>query len=261
MPENTKNLLALLHTESPDNADFINATIAAYGQVSKVAGQLEAHFGATRKAPPHQVYKPFADNFTIFINNIQKLADITDGASQSVDVLTGLRNQSAMLPDLEREQNRFERQGQSFIIALLKVNGFAELAAKNIEQGNSLLIKVAEKITKTLRPYDDAYRLNDNTFLLCLKQTNVQEGTPVIKRLDTQFKGDEYIVQLEKTLQSDEIKLSLSSSIAEPATGTKIPELLESLRQEMKIYVNQEGFILEHNEISPLQKLIQEKNV
>jgi diguanylate cyclase (GGDEF)-like protein len=89
-----------------------------------------------------------------------------------------------MRDDLTRELSRFQRSGKPFCLALMDIDYF-----KNVndtyghENGDRVLSAVANHTSRSLRPFDDAWRWGGEEFLLCLKEADLSAGVLALERV------------------------------------------------------------------------------
>lgn len=104
-------------------------------------------------------------------------------AASGLDLLTGLRSRVGLLEDLAREHNRFMRNGRSFCVAMMDIDHFKTVNdTYGHDAGDHVLASVADYISRSFRPFDDAYRLGGEEFLVCLKEVDLATGLKVLDR-------------------------------------------------------------------------------
>jgi diguanylate cyclase (GGDEF)-like protein len=105
-------------------------------------------------------------------------------AASGLDFLTGLRSRVGLKEDLMREHSRFTRTGKPFCIAMMDIDHFKKINdAHGHDAGDRVLAAVADHISRGLRPFDDAYRMGGEEFLLCLKEADQANGIAILERL------------------------------------------------------------------------------
>ncbi len=83
------------------------------------------------------------------------------------DMLTGLPNRLRFMRELDAAIARAQRQGGSFALHFVDLDGFKrvnDLAGHTV--GDEVLIEVAQRMRKTLRPYDVPARLGGDEFVV-----------------------------------------------------------------------------------------------
>ena len=107
-------------------------------------------------------------------------------ASSALDPLTGLRNRNGMLDDLTREYVRFMRMGAPFCLAVMDIDHFKKINdTYGHDAGDVTLAAVANHCSRSVRAYDDVYRLGGEEFLICLKEADLTQGMIVLERMRT----------------------------------------------------------------------------
>lgn len=193
--------------------------------------------------------------FEEFLHHTRRLERDVMLEDSGIDTLTGLRSYTVLEKDLGRELERLARQGKAFSLALVRIDNFEELKKENSQEiSNGYLKLVAELIKKSMRSFDDAYRLETNEFALSLKQANMNGGFKALERLKRELEKSRATCNLGGKI----IPLTLSSCIAEPLPGDNLKELLQNLRQDLDKSGKAEGSVLEYFEMSPLQRFIKE---
>lgn len=105
-------------------------------------------------------------------------------AASDLDPLTGLRTRLTMAQDLEREISRTARSKRPFYLAILDIDHFKTINdTYGHENGDRVLVAIADQISRGLRGHDDAYRIGGEEFLLCLKETDAAGCAVVLERL------------------------------------------------------------------------------
>ncbi len=150
-------------------------------------------------------------------------------AASGLDLLTGLRSRVGLQEDLVREHSRYMRTAKPFCIAMMDIDHF-----KNIndtyghEAGDHVLAAVADHITRSLRPFDDAYRLGGEEFLLCLKESDLAVGLTILERLRSGLE------KLSITLaDGTPIKVTSSFGLTSSAHDIAIEEMLQRADQAL----------------------------
>ncbi len=207
-----------------------------------------------QKKPEVSEFDKFSTLYFAFINNLRRLEKDSVMEDSGIDVLTGLRSKNALHEDFERELERLARRGKSFCLALARIDHYEELAAQHgRDHAREYTQAVAEFIKKSIRSFDDGYRLGSGEFLLSLKQADITGGVAALERLK------KILVQgnLSIKLNDDTRALTMSCCIAEPIPGDNIEALIEHLRLDLDTAEKAAGTVLEYHEMSDLQRYIQ----
>lgn len=205
------------------------------------------------KRPDQAEYQSMAAFFDEFIKALRRIEQ--DGLMEGygLDILTGLRTEKLVIRDMNREMDRLRRHGRNFCIALVKIDNFdiTKVARGNAEE--STIRNVAQMIKKSLRSFDDAYRLENGMFILILKQTDLFGGMKALERLKDLLE--------EKRLQADPAKASnitLSCCVAQPIKFDEPSVLVKDLKKFLDEHKNEEGVLLKFYELTPVQKFLKE---
>lgn len=211
----------------------------------------------SRLPPPHSEFLKLTVLFEEFTGRIRRQEKDQLLGDSGLDTLTGLRSKDAMEKDIRREMDRLARQGKTFALALVRIDNFAGMQAGMTERELNDNIKlVAEFVKKSMRSFDDAYRIDNGMFVLSLKQTGTTGGIKALKRLKMELDKSKATYKLNGT----ETLLSLSSCIGEPNEGEEIMVFLENLKKDLDIYNQDKGSVVEYFELSPLQRYIRDKD-
>lgn len=105
-------------------------------------------------------------------------------AASDLDPLTGLRTRLTLRQDLEREISRTSRSKRPFFVAVMDIDHFKKINdTYGHDNGDRVLMAVANQISRGLRGHDDAYRIGGEEFLICLKETDANGSQLVVERL------------------------------------------------------------------------------
>lgn len=207
-----------------------------------------------RHRPEIAEFDKFSTLYFSFINALRRLEKDSVMEDSGIDVLTGLRSKNAMHEDIERELERLARRGKPFCLALARIDWYEDIAAEHgREHARGFTKSVAEHIKKSIRSFDDAYRLGTGEFLLCLKQADVTGGVAALERLKKSLLAGHLMI----TLKGKPMLLSMSCCIAEPVPGDDVDTLVKHLRQDLDTSEKEEGSVLQYHEMSDLQRYVQ----
>lgn len=208
---------------------------------------------ASRFKPELKRYDAFMtlyDEFVVHVRRLERDMAVTDSG---FDVLTGLRSRQMLMVDLAREMERRSRRGKPFCLALARIDHYDRIKA-NLPGADfeNLLRAVADIIKLCMRSFDDAYRLGDGEFLMSLKQTDMSGGTAGLTRLRKllEERAPYY------TMDGREMRLTMSSCVAEPQPGDALEDLMAHMRQDLDRFGGDAETALEHLEVSPLQRFV-----
>lgn len=195
----------------------------------------------------------FVIRFEEFVHAIRRLEkDILMG-DRGIDFLTGLRSVALLDRDFKRELDRTARQGKAFSLALVRIPALAVLReAGHDDRANQCLKDVSGLIKKSVRSFDDGYRMTSDEILLSLKQANLSGGVRALERIKRALEHKTITFRIN----GEDHLVSLSSCIAEPVKGDNLETLLKNLRRDLDDMNGEEGGVLEYIELSPLQRYV-----
>jgi diguanylate cyclase len=172
-----------------------------------------------------------------------------------IDALTGLRSKHAMKIDIEREIERLARRGKPFSLALARIDLYDQLVEEHgRERAREYTKIIAHLIKKSMRSFDDGYRLGNGEFILCLKQADVSGGVAALERLKKMLEERE----IKFSLYGKDRHLTMSCCIAAPFPGDQVDELVDNLRKDLATSEKPANMLLEYHEMSELQRFVQE---
>jgi diguanylate cyclase (GGDEF)-like protein len=133
------------------------------------------------------------------------------------DELTGLGNYRHLIATLEREIQRSERTGRSFVVLFLDMDG---LKGVNDEfghlTGSRALARLGDALRKACRAMDTAARYGGDEFLVVLPEADLAAAEQVSQRVNELLLAD-----------TEEPRISVSTGAAQyPRDGRTISELL-----------------------------------
>ena len=232
-PESTKHLSAL------------------YTELTERTGKIINMSLNSSSMPPFEEVDALITMFEEFTYRVRRLEIDCLMENSGIDPITGLRNEAVLESDLVRELDRLARQGRSFSVALVRIDGLD--AIKQAGRTDEALQLVSRMIKRSLRSFDDAYRISDDDFLLSLKQADMSGGVRALERLREELR------RYERS-ESDFAGLSLSSCVAVPTPGDNVSDLVENLREDLdSSEITEGGAVLEYFEMSPLQRFIKDE--
>lgn len=227
---------------------------AALTRVSGIYNDLsvEAAKLLARKQRPEQAeYQNLATLFDEFIKSVRRIEQdcLMDG--YGLDKLTGLRSEKTVIKDINEEVNRLKRGGRNFCVALVKIDNFDmdKVAPGNEEEKK--LETTAQMIKKSVRSFDDAYRLENGMFVLNLKQTELFGGFKALERLKE-------LLEEKKFKENKKAPVTLSCCVAQPIKFDEASILIDDLKKFLDNRKNEEGVLLKFYEITPVQQFLQE---
>lgn len=218
--------------------------------------QLAESFEALQNPPENENFLIFAKLFREFISNVHSLCHNIVLEEWGLDVLTGIKNITVVKPDLVIEMQRLSREGYPFCLALARIDNFAHIEkAMSEDEANDVIKTVAGMIQKSLRSYDDAYRVSRDHFIMCLKQSDIVGGQKGLERLR------DVIEKTKETYKIDgeEYPLSISCCVSAPLGDDDIDVLIRDLYIDLDEQIKDSATVLTHQEMSPLQRFVQKE--
>ena len=186
------------------------------------------------KTPDGQVidaadYGALTDKYREFLRGARQLERAFAVAASGLDLLTGLRSRVGMHEDLMREQSRFLRGGKPFCVAVMDIDHFSRVNERHgHEVGDRALEAMADHVSRSLRVFDDAYRLGGEEFLLFLKEADLATGLAVLDRLRSGL-GDAAITLPD----GDKLHLTASFGLSAILRDMTVEELLHRADQAL----------------------------
>ena len=169
------------------------------------------------------------------LNGLRRLERAFSIAASGLDLLTGLRSRVGLLEDLEREYNRFMRNGRSFCITMIDIDHFKAVNdTYGHDAGDRVLASVADFISRSFRPFDDAYRLGGEEFLVCLKEVDLATGLKVLERIRGNL--EKMPIKLPSGLV---ITITASFGLVASTDNTAVEEMLHRVDQALYRAKNQ----------------------
>ena len=134
--------------------------------------------------PSRRDYVAVVGKYQELMRDLRRLERAFSTASSALDPLTGLRNRQGLMEELTREYVRFMRFGSPFCLAIMDIDFFKKINdTYGHDAGDVVLAAVANHASRTVRAYDDVYRMGGEEFLICLKETNIAGAMSVLERL------------------------------------------------------------------------------
>lgn len=209
----------------------------------------------TQKAPDYDAFDKLATFFEEFINSLRRIEKDYAVGDIDIDIVTGLRSSGMFYKDIRREMDRLARQGKPFCVALARIDGYEKIKqALSKEKMDESMKALAGIVRKSLRSFDDAYRTEEDEFILSLKQTSPNGGLKALNRIKKALEEAPLLLDIKDGPK----RLSISSCIAEPLPEDDIRTLLANMKKDMDGAASDPGTIIEYFEMSPLQRFLKE---
>lgn len=167
-------------------------------------------------------YTAVSTKYMELVTGMRRLERALATAESGLDLLTGLRSRTGMRDDLMRELSRFQRNGKPFCLAMMDIDYFKKVNdTYGHENGDKVLSAVANHISRSLRPFDDAWRWGGEEILLCLKEADIAGGNIALERVRA---GLEKLTI--KLVNGQEINITASFGIVSATKDATIDDLL-----------------------------------
>lgn len=133
---------------------------------------------------PLDEWDHFCSNREQMRNEMLDLQQKFEEVAKNRDPLTGIETRTSMLAEISKQQALVLRGRQACTLVMLDLDHF-----KNINDmyghsaGDTVLVATVNSIRLHLRSYDRIYRYGGEEFIICMPQTNIEEGSEVIERL------------------------------------------------------------------------------
>lgn len=200
-----------------------------------------------------QEYDDFTSLYESFILKLRRLEYDCAMADSGLDIESGLRSRQAMKIDINRELERRSRRGGPFTLVLARIDDFENIKGRmDAGEYKALIDTLGRLIKRCIRSFDDAYRSDDNEFVMSLKQSVATGGTAAVNRLRSYLAEE----KIALSLPDGKKPLTMSYCVAEPVPGDSWPDLLNNMRQDLDKWDEGGDAALEYHEKSPLQRFI-----
>jgi len=152
-----------------------------------------------------RIFEAFAAQASIAIEN----SHLYDSSVR--DALTGIYNYGYLRTRLEEEITRAQSyKSGSIAFMMLDLDNFKSINDSNGHLfGNSILVKVAEVISKTVRKYDIPARYGGDEFAILMPDTDVHEARHLAQQLQNKFSDLKFIISKETIVISSSIGISI----------------------------------------------------
>ncbi|MCY1269398.1 putative diguanylate cyclase AdrA [compost metagenome] len=137
------------------------------------------------------------------------------------DALTGIANRRLLMERLREESQRTQRNGHSYVLAMLDVDHFKQVNDTwGHEIGDRLLVEIGSALQAALRPYDLCGRWGGEEFLLLLPETRMAEAGPIIQRVRDDIRN------MSVRIGTDTLSVTASFGVAEFSPGENYSQTL-----------------------------------
>jgi len=162
------------HLQKPPSEDELQARLIAAARVTGLHAEL---------ADRHQRLAS-ANEQLLEGRRALEMANASLHRLAHSDSLTGLRNRLALTEDMAAIQDRFERYGHGFGIAMLDIDHFKRYNDDYGHQaGDRLIAEVGTAISSGIRPGDLAYRYGGEEFLIVYPDQTIAKTAIAVHRI------------------------------------------------------------------------------
>ncbi len=129
--------------------------------------------------------------------------------TEAADPLTGLWNRTTLLEQLGRELPRARREGAPLAVVLVDLDDFKSINdTHGYLAGDAVLREVAQRLRRSLRPYDGLGRCGGDEFLLVLPGCDFHSAVNVAERLRAG------IATVPVTIENKTIPVTVSAGVS-----------------------------------------------
>ena len=245
--------LARIQEKEVFEGETLRNVNAMHKDLKAAAQDLVEKARSTNTTPDYDEFAKLSSLFEGFTHAMRRLEKDSVLEDSGIDVLTGLRSKNVMHDDLNRELERLARRGKPFCLALAQIDNYQSIVdqhsrakAREYTKAVSILIK------KSIRSFDDGYRLGNGEFILCLKQADISGGVAALERLKKMMEAENISVLLDGEVRN----LTMSCCIAEPLPEDRVEDLIANLRTDLVTTDKDEGMVLQYHEMSDLERFL-----
>lgn len=236
-------------TDTPvENSPTFNQMIQQHNALSQAAkGFIEkSHAGQPLTAAD---YDMLYHSFEMFMAQVMRMGQEISGIDKAIDPETGLRLPASITKDIHSELERRSRKGNPFCVSILRVDQLEQVTKQHGDDGRrAVLAGVAAVILGTVRTFDDAYRLEDDQVLLCLKLADIVDGKSVLERVRGMIADRDMPLFTGQT-----VRVTVSCGVSEPVPGDEPEDAIGNARTALKEAIGMGGdAVAEYEEVSAL---------
>ena len=210
---------------------------------------------AEHKNPSMEDFEQFGQMAANFLGRLRRFENDLSKDEVGIDILTGLRTQQVLYEDVRRELTRINRSQEYFGAAMIRIDWYKDMKADlKREELDEVLRSASGAIRKTMRLYDDAYRLPEGKFMIALKHTDSSGAMSALERFQRivdDFNDEQ--LEINDMLADKGFKLTISCALTELVDGGEIDKLLHGLGGLLSEHEDEESLILEYHPRSELE--------
>jgi len=161
---------------------------------------------------------------------IQRLRHELDqmSAMASHDLLTGALNRQGLADVVDKELARSNRSGAAVCVALLDIDDFKRLNDRLGHLSGDAALKHLASVTKaSLRPHDAVARFGGEEFIVIMPETELEEATEVLTRLQRELTKQLFLQGSEHVL------ITFSAGVVQVQAGESMEQIIERADQAM----------------------------
>lgn len=176
-------------------------------------------------------YETLALKHRQFMLQLERFEKAFYSAAGHLDPLTGIRTRHGMMRELEMELNRYRRHGNSFCVAICDIDFFKRVNdTYGHDTGDRALQSVAGCLIKSLRSFDEVYRMGGEEFLICLKEADDETAIAVLERLRKAIAAIEIpLIGFKEEI----LQITASFGVAAAEKKTSIEKMIASADQAL----------------------------
>ncbi|MGQ9365592.1 diguanylate cyclase [Azospirillum sp. ST 5-10] len=220
---------AAVRKEDLTHQPAIEKLVTVHEQMHRQA-RLVLLKAANGEPPSEAEYESVIGRFEEFAKLLRRMERAFGAAASGLDPLTGLRSRRGMQEALEREMNRFRRTGQPFCLALCDIDRFKSVNdTYGHDVGDRVLAAMAAVVSRSIRSFDEAFRMGGEEFLVCLKETVLEDGWQVVERLRADLMATPIVLPDGRVL-----RITASFGLVESGPDTAVDDLV--VRADRALY-------------------------
>jgi len=174
------------------------------------------------------IIKPFNSfQLKIRLQTGERIIQLEDNLNMfmTVDILTKLWNKSKIVEILEEELNRGWRESQPTSVIMVDIDYFKQINDTHGHFiGDKVLIEVAARFIKCLRPYDKAGRYGGDEMLIVVPNCDLKGLKQVAERLRNSIEE----IQIKTEMESLNVTVSVGGAASDNLTRASGISLIQS---------------------------------
>lgn len=251
-PDAPEKMVSWVNALSLENID-LDGRYAATAELLKQKHQVLVAMSSVVNQDAEKQLDTFLSEYVVFMNEMQSFCQSVLLEQWGMDVLTGLKNKAVLHRELAVEMERLSREGFPFCLGLARIDNFDTISkSAGAEEAETIIKEVSSLVLKSLRSYDEAFRVNRNHFIMCLKQSDLIGGQKGLERLRDLMEAAE----IKTNIDGKEKLITLSCCVAAPLPGDDVDDLIDNLYVDLDKQIKDDGSVLAYQEMSPLERFM-----